>query len=143
MGDRTMLTRIALFGFVLAATLIASARAQDRDYPRKIASSDGIFCEYKYLLSKVPSSVTDSDRWWKTPHSIRVQKIECNGIDLGARDEDVDVKYRSAVIKTSVIGELIVIVSGDENKNKLETNLKPSQIKKIKRLSWIQALATD
>jgi len=109
-----MLTRIALFGFVLAATLIASARAQDRDYPRKIASSDGIFCEYKYLLSKVPSSVTDSDRWWKTPHSIRVQKIECNGIDLGARDEDVDVKYRSAVIKTSVIGELIVIVSGDE-----------------------------
>jgi hypothetical protein len=69
-----MLTRIALFGFVLAATLIASARAQDRDYPRKIASFDGIFCEYKYSLSKLPRSVTDSDKWWKTPHTIRVQK---------------------------------------------------------------------
>ena len=138
-----MLTKTALFGFVLAATSIASARAQDREYPRKIASSDGIFCEYKYSLSKLPNSVTDSDKWWKTPHSIRVQKIECNGLDLGAKDEDVDLKYRSAVIKTSLIGELIVIVSGDENKNKLESNLKPNQIKKIKRWSWIQVLAAD
>jgi len=138
-----MLTRLALFGFALAATPIASAQAQDRDYPRKIVSSDEIFCEYQYLLSKPPSSVTDSDKWWKTPHSIRVQKIECNGIDLGATDEDVDVKYRSAVIKTSVVGELIVTVSGNENKSKLETNLKPSQIRKIKRLSWVKVLAVD
>jgi hypothetical protein len=138
-----MLTKIALFGFVLAATSIASARAQDREYPRKIASSDGIFCEYKYSLSKLPNAVTDTDKWWKTPHSIRVQKIECNGLDLGAKDEDVDLKYRSAVIKTSLIGELIVVVSGDENKNKLESNLKPNQIKRIKHLSWIRVLAPD
>jgi hypothetical protein len=143
MGDRTMLTRTALFGFVLAATLIASARAQDRDYPRKIGSFDGIFCEYKYSLSKLPSSVTDSDKWWKTPHTIRVQKVECNGLDLGVTDEDVELKYRSAVVKTSLIGELTVIVSGDENKNKLESNLKPSQIRKLKRLSWIRVLAAD
>jgi len=143
MEDGTMLKRTASFGFVLAATLIASARAQDRDYPRKIASSDGIFCEYKYSLSKLPSSAIDSDKWWKTPHSIRVQKIECNGLDLGASDEYVDLKYRSAIIKTSVVGELIVIVSGDENKSKLESNMKPSQIGKIKRLSWIKVLAAD
>jgi hypothetical protein len=64
-------------------------------------------------------------------------------LDLGVTDEDVELKYRSAVIKTSLIGELTVIVFGDENKNKLESNLKPSQIKKIKRLSWIRVLAAD
>jgi len=138
-----MLTRIALLGLVLAATLIASARAQDKDYPRQIVSSDGIFCKYKYSLSKLPSSAIDSNQWWKASYAIRAQKIECNGIDLGARDEDVDVKYRSAVIKTDVIGELIVVVSGDENKIKLETSLKPSQIQKIKHLSWVKILAAD
>jgi hypothetical protein len=143
MADRTMPTRIALFGFVLAAMPIASAQAEDRDYPRQIGPADGIFCQYEYSLSKLPSSATDPDKWWKTPHTVRVQKIECNGIDLGAKDEDVEVKYRRATVKTDLIGELTVIISGGENKNKLETELRPSQIRKIKRLSWLKVLVAQ
>jgi hypothetical protein len=138
-----MLTRTVLLGFVLAATLIAPARAKDRDVPRTIVSSDGISCEYKYSLSKPPSSTTDLDKWWKTPHTLRVQRIECNGKDMGAADEDVDLKYRRAVVRTRVIGDVIVIVSGGENRNKLGADLTPSQIKKIKQLTWVQVLATD
>ena len=138
-----MLTRTALFGFVLAATLITPARAQDN--PRKVVSSDEISCEYQYSLSKLPGSATDSDEGWKTPYRLRVQKMECNGKDMRARDEDVDVKYRQAVIKTSVIGELMVLVfvSADGTKIKLETLLKPSQIKQIKKLTWVQVLGAN
>jgi hypothetical protein len=129
--------------FVLAAMPIASARAQGRDYPSQTVSADGIFCKYNYSLSKLPNSAPEADKWWKAPHTLRVQKIECNGIDLGARDQDVDVKYRKAVIKTNLIGELTVVVSGNENKTKLEAGLKPSQIRKIKNLSWVKVSAAD
>ena len=135
-----MLTRIALFGFVLAAMPITSAQAQDKDYPRQITAADGIFCEYDYSISRLPSSAPDPDQWWKTPHTIRVHKIACNGIDLGATDEDVDLKYRKAVVKTNLVGELVVIVSGGENKNRLGADLKASQIQKIKHLSWKKVL---
>ena len=135
-----MHTRIALFGFVLAAMPIASAQALDREYPRTIGPADGIFCKYEYSLSKLPDSATDPDKWWKTPHTMRVQKVECNGIDLGVRDEDVDVKYRKATVKTNLIGDLTVIVSGGEHNTQLKTDLTPSQIRKIKRLSWLKVL---
>jgi hypothetical protein len=140
MGDGTMLTRRALIEFGLAAMLIPSAQAEDRDYPRQIGPADGIFCNYEYSLSKLSDSATDPDKWWKTPRTMRVQKAECNGIDLGATDEDVDVKYRKATVKTNLIGDLTVIVSGGEHTTKLETSLTPSQIRKIKRLSWLKVL---
>jgi hypothetical protein len=142
-----MLTRIVLFGFVLAAALIASARAQDGDYARKIGSSDGVSCEYEYSLSKLPSSAADSDK--AAPYRLRVQKIECNGRDMGATDEDVDLKYEmkykhgKAVIKTSVIGDLTAMVFGDETKSRFELLLKPSQIKRIRDLSWIRLGRTE
>jgi hypothetical protein len=143
MGDRTMLTRFALLGFVLVAMPIASAQAQDRDYPRRIGPADGIFCQFEYSLSRLPGSATDPGKWWKTPHTLRVQKAECNGIDLGAADEDVDVRYRKATVKTSLIGELTVIVSGGEDKSRLETGLRPSQIRKIRQLSWLKVLVAQ
>jgi hypothetical protein len=142
-----MLTRTALFGFVLAATLIASARAQDKDFARKLVSSDGVSCDYEYSLFRLPSSATDSDT--SAPYRMRVQKIECNGKDMGATDQDVDIKYEvkyrhgRAVIKTSVIGDLSVTVFGDETKSKLEALLKPSQIKRIRDLSWIRLGRTE
>jgi hypothetical protein len=140
MGDGTMLIRSALLGFGLAAMLIPSAQAEDRDFPRQIGPADGIFCSYEYSLSKLSDPATDPDKWWKTPRTMRVQKVECNGIDLRARNEDVDVKYRKANVKTNLIGDLTVIVSGGEHKTKLETSLTPSQIRKIKRLSWRKVL---
>jgi hypothetical protein len=135
-----MLSRIALLGFALAALPIASVQAQNRDYARVIGPADGIFCTYDYSLSAQPSAVTEPDKWWKTPHTLRVKKVECNGFDLGAVDEDVDVKYRKATIKTNLLGELTVIVSGGEHSTKLETGLTRSQLQKLKRLSWLKVL---
>lgn len=133
-----MLTRSALLGFGLAATLIASAQAEDA--ARRIGPADGIFCNYEYSLSRPSEAAIDPAKWWKTPHTMRVQKAECNGIDLGARDEDVDVRYRKATVKTDLLGDLTVIVSGGEHNTKLETGLTPGQIRKIKRLSWLKVL---
>jgi hypothetical protein len=135
-----MLSRIALLGFALAALPIASAQAQDRDYARAIGPADGIFCNYDYSLSAQPSAATEPDKWWKTPHTMHVKKIECNGLDLGAADEDADVKYRKATVKTNLLGELTVIVSGGEHSIKLETGLTRNQVQKIKRLSWLKVL---
>jgi hypothetical protein len=136
-----MLSRIALLGFALAALPIASVQAEDRDYARTIGPADGIFCTYDYSLSAQPGAATEPDKWWKTPRTMHVKKIECNGLDLGAADEDVDVKYRKAVVKTNLLGELTVIVSGGEHATRLETGLTRSQIQKIKRLSWRKVLA--
>ncbi|MET4070716.1 hypothetical protein ABID58_005525 [Bradyrhizobium sp. S3.2.6] len=133
-----MLSRIAQLGCALAAMPIASAPAQDRDYARTIGLTDGIFCNYDYSLS---SAATEPGKWWKTPHTMRVKKIECSGIDLGAVDEDVDVKYRKATVKTNLLGELTVIVAGGEHSIRLETGLTLSQIQKIRRLSWLKVLA--
>ena len=137
------LTRIALFGLALAALPIASVQAQDREYARTIGPADGIFCKYDYLLSTQPGAAIEPDKWWKTPHTMRVKKIECNGLDLGAADEDVDVKYRKATVRTNLLGELTVIVSGGEHATRLETGLTPSQIRKIRRLSWLKVLVAQ
>lgn len=136
-----MLSRIALLGLALAAMPIALAQAQDRDYARAIGPADGIFCTYDYSLSAQPGAVTEPDKWWKTPHTMRVRKIACNGIDLGVAEEDVDVKYRKAIVKTNLLGELTVVVSGGEHSTRLEAGLTPSQIRTIKRLSWLKVLA--
>ncbi len=69
---------------------------------------------------------------------MRVRKIECNGLGLGVANEDVDVKYRKAIVKTELLGELTVIVSGGESANKRLTR---SQLQKIKQLSWKKVLA--
>ena len=137
------LTRIALLGLTLAVMPIASAQAQNREYARTIGPADGIFCTYDYSLSAQPSAATDPDKWWKTPHTMRVKGIECNGLDLGAADEDVDVIYRKATVKTNLLGELTVIVSGGEHSVRLKTGLTPSQIQKIKRLSWLKVLVAQ
>jgi hypothetical protein len=138
-----MHSRIALLGCALAALPIASAQAQDRDYARAIGPADGIFCNYDYSLSAQPGAAAEPGKWWKTPHTMHVKKIECNGLDLGAVDEDVDVKYRKAVVKTNLLGELTVIVSGGEHSIELETGLTQSQIQKIKRLSWLKVLVAQ
>jgi hypothetical protein len=140
MGDGAMLTRSALLGLGLGAMLIPSAWADDRDYPRAVGAADGIFCNYEYSLSKLPDSAADSEKWWKTPRTMRVRKVECNGIDLGASDEDVNVNYRKAIVKTDLIGDLTVIITGGAHEGKLETDLTPSQIRKIKRFSWLKVL---
>jgi hypothetical protein len=139
--DGSMLTRIALLGCVLVAMPIASAQAQDRDGAKTIEPADGIFCTYDYSLSAQPGAATEPGKWWKTPHTMRVRKIECNGLDLGVADEDVDVNYRKAIVKTDLLGALTVIVSGGEHANKLEAGLTRSQLQKIKRLSWRKVLA--
>jgi len=72
---------------------------------------------------------------------MHVRKIECNGLGLGVADEDVDVKYRKAIVKTELLGELTVIVSGGESANKLQAGLTRSQLQKIKQLSWKKVLA--
>ena len=133
------LTRLALCGLALAAVPIAS-QAQNREYARTIGPADGIFCTYDYSLSAQQGAAVEPDKWWKTPHTMHVNKIACNGLDLGAADEDVDVIYRKAVVKTNLLGELTVVVSGGEHSGKLETGLTPSQIQKLKRLSWLKVL---
>jgi len=135
-----MLSRVALLGCALAAMPIASVQAQDRELARTISSADGIFCSYDYSLSAPPSAAGEPDKWWKTPHTMRVKKIECNGLDLGAVDESVDVIYRKATVKTNLLGELTVIVSGGEHSIKLMTGLTQSQIREIRRLSWLKVL---
>jgi hypothetical protein len=137
------LPRIALFGLALAAMPITSVQAQNREYARTIGPADGIFCTYDYSLSAQPSAATEPDKGWKTPHTMRVKKIECNGLDLGAADEVVDVVYRKATVKTNLLGELTVVVSGGEHSTRLEAGLTPSQIRKLKRLSWLKVLVAQ